>query len=1009
MSSIQESVDEYLRAMENSERFSRQIVARKLLPETEEQTLSADSLSRDLQRIMDKIGLRSLYSHQYEAIEHILAGKNVIISTQTSSGKSMVYNLPVLLSACQGEERHKAIYLFPLKALSQDQQRSLNAIAERLNGLLPQEIPFAEIYDGDTSAYKRSKIRNNPPGVLITNPDMLHLGLLPYHEQWAHFISKLRYIVIDEIHVFKGVFGSHVAWLLKRLRRICSQHGVQPVFILASATVGNPGELARDLTGLEFVSISKSGAKTAPKHITLLNPLDSAAGAATALVESAVRRKLRTIVYTQSRKMTELIAMWIGRRMPAEKHLTASYRAGFLPEDRREIEGRLTSGDLLAVISTSALELGIDIGNLDICILVGYPGSIMATRQRAGRVGRAGQDSLVILIGHEDALDQYFMRNPEDFFSRPVEPVIINPENPAITRQHLVCAAAELPLKSDEEILGKDGRTAVLHELCLSGDLLQSAGGHSWYAARKYPQRHVHLRGGGVHFNLYRKGTPKPFGDVDGHRVFTECHSGAIYLHMAQSYKVEQLDLENRSVLLSPFKGGYYTRALTDKNTEILKIYDQKQLPGAKVCFGLLRVSEQVTSYLRILQGNQRVIGKIPLDLPANIYETEGFWIVFPDSLKAELDREQLHYMGGIHAMEHAVIGLLPLFVLCDRNDIGGISFPWNQQLAASAVFVYDGYAGGMGLTRAGFDCMDELIPKTLEAVKNCACSTGCPSCVHSPKCGSGNRPIDKQACEKVLGKILKPTDKPAWQERIGRPQQTFEVYHPDTAPPVPCRKLSDKQLPDTHPVPESPLPSGQNIEHKEIPAGMAYGVFDLETQKSAQEVGGWHRCHLMGISVACLYDSRQDRYFTYMENSIDRLIEHLMGFDLVVGFNNKRFDNRVLSAYTDIRLADLPSLDLLEIIYVQLGYRLSLDRLAEKTLGIKKSGDGLLALEWYRRGELKKLTDYCLQDVKITKDLFLFAYRQRHLLFQNKAGNTVRLPVDMHAAIDGILQRNQA
>ncbi|WP_051309398.1 DEAD/DEAH box helicase [Desulfogranum japonicum] len=975
MSSIQENVDEYLQAMKNSERFSQQLIAHKLISGNREQTVSAISLHHTLQQILEKIGLHSLYSHQYKSIENILAGKNIIISTQTSSGKSLVYNLPVLLHALQDEIQHKALYLFPLKALAQDQHRSLTTMAAKLRDNIPQNIPFAEIYDGDTSAYKRSKIRKNSPRVLITNPDMLHLALLPYHEQWAHFFSKLRYIVIDEVHTFKGIFGSHVSWLLKRLRRICEYYAVQPIFILASATVGNPQELARELTGLNFVAISESGAKTAPKHITLLNPIDSAAGAATALVESAIRRKLRTIVYTQSRKMTELIAMWIGRRMPAEKHLTASYRAGFLPEDRRDIEHRLASGDLLAVISTSALELGIDIGNLDICILVGYPGSMMATWQRAGRVGRSGQKSLVILIGHEDALDQYFMRNPEEFYTRPVEPVIINPRNQTITRQHLVCAAAEIPLREGEEILTLDEHLTVLTELTLSGDLLQSANGDIWYAARKFPQRHVHLRGGGAHFNLYKKGEKKSFGDVDGHRVYTECHTGAVYLHMAKQYLVNHLDLENQNVLLSPFKGGYYTKALTEKNTEILQIYDQKELPGATVCFGMLRVSEQVTSYLRILHGNQRVIGKTPLDLPATIYETEGFWIVFPDTLKHEIDAEQLHYMGGIHAMEHAIIGLLPLFVLCDRNDIGGISFPWNQQLNASAVFVYDGYAGGMGLTREGFASLEKLLPETLKAVKNCSCHTGCPSCVHSPKCGSGNRPIDKQACTNILASILRPSGSPDIKKQG-------------------VTSLSPSNIPDA--------------QEDSILVNLRFGVFDLETQKSAQEVGGWHRCHLMGISVAVLYDSVQDRYFSYEENNIEKFLEHLAGFDLVVGFNNKRFDNKVLSAYTDIPLSTFPSLDLLEVIHTQLGYRLSLDRLAEKTLGIKKSGNGLQALEWYRKGEMKKLSAYCLQDVKITKNLFLFAYRKHHLLFQNKAGNTVRLPVNIHDAIRNILQRQK-
>ncbi|PIE58572.1 MAG: DEAD/DEAH box helicase [Desulfobulbus propionicus] len=971
MSGIEENVGEYLQAMKESERFSRQLVAHKLLPEKTAQTISAGALGAELQQILRQIGIPSLYSHQYKAINQILADNNIIISTPTSSGKSLVYNLPVLLQACRGAKRHKALYLFPLKALAQDQHRTVCGLFAQLRHSIPDDVPPAAIYDGDTSAYRRKIIRKKPPRVLITNPDMLHRAILPYHEQWAHFFAGLRYVILDEVHTLKGVFGSHAAWLLRRLRRICSIYSVEPTFILASATIGNPIELATELTGLAFTGMTESGAKTAPKHITLLNPIDSAAGAATVLVESAMRRSLRTIVYTQSRKMTELIAIWAAQRMPKHKDLIASYRAGFLPEDRRAIEKRLSSGALLTVIATSALELGIDIGCLDICILVGYPGSIMATWQRAGRVGRAGKESLVILLGQEDALDQYFMRHPEDFFTRPVEPVTINPNNPAIARQHLICAAAEYPLKSGEDLLSTQKQSTLLCELCASGALLQSATGEQWYAARKYPQRHVHLRGGGKRFTLYRTGEDTTFGDIDGHRVYAECHPGAVYLHMAQPYLVDHLDLENHHVQLSLFAGAYYTRPLTEKTTEILEIYEQVTLPGARLFFGLLKVREQITSFLRILKGNHRVIGKTALELPAHIFETEGFWLVLPDSLKTTMDKEQLHYMGGIHAMEHAIIGLLPLFVLCDRNDIGGISFSWNQQLDASAVVIYDGYAGGMGLTRAAFQDIEALLRKTLEAVRTCRCASGCPSCVHSPKCGSGNRPIDKAACVKTLESILSPGSAPKCQHRI-----------PLSTPPL----------------------TGTPEKDKDVLASLRFGVFDLETQKSAQEVGGWSRCHLMGISVAGLFDSREDRYVSYQEDAIDDFLEHLAAFDLVIGFNNKRFDNKVLSAYTNTSLSALPSIDLLEIIYTQLGYRLSLDRVAEHTLGVHKRGNGLLALKWYRQGRMEELIAYCLHDVKITKDLFLFAYRQQHLLFQNKAGNTVRLPVDLRRVIDQVM-----
>ena len=963
----QTGVLEYLTALKQSEKFGQQVVAHRTTPPKTADYASCDLLSAPIQSLLQKIGINTLYSHQTAAIQHITTGRHVIISTATASGKSLIYNLPVLQSLLT-QNQTKALYLFPLKALAQDQLKALQNLAQHLPENMLPPINVAAIYDGDTSGYKRKKIREQLPAVLITNPDMLHLSLLPYSDKWAHLFSHLKYIIIDEVHTYRGVFGSHIAWVLRRLNRMCEAYGTQPTYILTSATVGNPEALAQNLTGQRFVSVSSSGAGTATKHTLLLNPIDSAGGAATLLLDAAVHRKLRTIIYTQSRKMTELIAMWSGKRLKDYQQNIASYRAGFLPEDRRLIEKKLVTGELLAVITTSALELGIDIGTLDICILVGYPGSIMATRQRAGRVGRKNRESLVILIGHEDALDQYFMRNPEDFFTRQVESVTINPFNTYIASQHLVCAAAEIPLHQEEPLLQAYDLDQQLQELTITGELLQSADGNSWFAARKYPQRHISIRGSGHPFMIYLSGTNKKIGEVDGHRVIKECHRGAIYLHMAQSYYVDALDMEEKAVYVNPISPNYFTRVQSTKTTEILEEFSQTKLEGVVVAFGRLRVTEHITGYLKILSGSMKIIGRRPLDLPPQTFETEGYWLLLPPYIKTACEHHQLHFMGGIHAMEHALIGLMPLLVLCDRNDIGGISHPWHDQIEGAAVFVYDGHAGGIGLARQAFSKIHHLVKSTLKAVRSCSCDAGCPSCVHSSKCGSGNRPIDKRACVYIMEALLKP---PPATSSTG-------VKHP----PVPA--LSNETIQTKQPL---SLPEN-------------YCVFDIETKRSAQEVGGWHRARNMGVSVAVVYDNRQQAFFVYEEKQIKDLITSLFSFDLVVGFNNKRFDNKVLSAYTRRNLSNLPSFDILEAIYNQLGYRLSLDHLAEQTLGKSKQGHGLQALEWFKQGEMEKLTAYCQEDVQLTKELFLFGIQQQYLLFQNKAKKKVRLPVNFQTAL---------
>ncbi|RUM37995.1 MAG: DEAD/DEAH box helicase, partial [Desulfobulbus sp.] len=815
--------------------------------------------------------------------------------------------------------RARALYLFPLKALAQDQLKGINRLAALMPGCFSdRSLPAAAVYDGDTSSYHRKKIRDHLPAILLTNPDMLHLSLLPYHHLWGTLFANLTHVVLDEVHTYRGVFGSHMAWVIRRLRRICSVYGSNPVFILSSATIGNPEELGEKLLSEQVSVITESGAPQAKKNFILLNPLDSAPIAATMLLEAALHRKLRTIVYTQSRKLTELITLWSQKRCKENRDKIASYRAGFLPEDRRRIEQKLASGELLAVISTSALELGIDIGGLDICLLVGYPGSIMATHQRGGRVGRSGRESLVVLIGHEDALDQNFMRHPDDFFSRPVEPVALDPENRTIAASHLVCAAAETPIFRDEKIIQSRNIAPLLPELTTTGKLLQSAEGNTWFSARKYPQRKVSLRGTTNTFLLYNVDGRRLLGEIDGYRACRECHEGAVYLHMAKTWLVQRFDETAREILLKAASPPYYTRTLVDKDTEIEETYTTTTCGNATVSFGRLRVTERIHAYQKILIGRQKVIAQIPLDFPPRIFATKGMWLEISPEIQQKIERENIHFMGSIHALEHAMIGMMPLLVLCDRNDIGGISYPLHEQTGRATIFIYDGYAGGVGLCEKGFAATQELLVETEKIVSECGCDLGCPTCVHSPKCGSGNRPIDKNGCIRLL-QYLRRTDIP------GKMTTTAKLS------PVLVPK-KDKKISFQLPV--------------------NWGVFDLETKYSAAEVGGWHKAEKMGISMGVVYDGGRDMFTAYTEEQVPQLVDHLFNLELVVGFNNKKFDNRVLAAYSRKPLSRLPSFDILEQVFMQLGYRLSLNRLAEHTLGIKKSADGLQALTWYRQGE---------------------------------------------------------
>ncbi len=947
----------YVKAIKTHHEFRDAFVYHRYLPPRPSLYGPQLDFHADIQETIRHLGFNGLYLHQVEAIEHLRHGKNVLVATPTASGKSLIYNLTVLEEILKN--RHvRALYLFPLKALEQDQLKNLSLWLRRLTA----EKISAEIYDGDTTPYRRKKIRTEMPHILFTNPDMLHRGILAHHQNWERLLKNLSFVILDEVHTYRGIFGSHLNQVIRRLKRLCHLYGTRPRFILLSATICNPKEFGETLVEERLEIVQSVGAPKAGQHFLFLNPETSPNFSAAKLFIDCITKGFRTIAFTQSRKVTELMHVWVSQLSPGIKDKISSYRAGFMPGERREVEKRLASGDLLGVISTSALEMGIDIGYLDICLLVGYPGTIINTWQRGGRVGRSERESMVILIAKPDALDQYFMRHPADFFERSFEAAILDPNNPYVVEAHLPCAAAEAPITLDDEVFWPRGLPSHLKSLETQGILNRTVEGKpTWFASKRNPQLYVDIRSAGETYTIFEKGTGQAIGTIDGIRAFKECHQGAVYLHRARQYLVDRLILKKKDIIVHATHLRYFTRARGEKETEIIKVHRSRPKGQFLVREGELKVTEMVTGYEKRALPGQELMGVFPLDLPPQIFETTGFWIEIEPELKDLVEQKGLHFMGGIHAIEHAAIGMFPLFALCDRNDVGGICYPYHDQVGKSAIFIYDAYPGGVGLASRGFDIVFELLEKTMNHVKSCPCEQGCPSCIHSPKCGSGNKPLDKQAALLILEVLL--------------------GY-------LPLSRISggkDEQEP-------APLP----LEGEKLPQEPRILYLDLETQKTAQDVGGWHNIHLMRVSVVVIFDSIDKKFHVFDEDNIESLFDHLDKADLVVGFNIKRFDYTVLGAYTEKGLKDLPTFDILEDIYKRLGFRLGLDHLATETLNRGKTANGLQAVEWFRQGEIKKLTKYCSQDVNVTRGLFQYGLENGHLIYREKRDNRrVRLLVD--------------
>jgi DEAD/DEAH box helicase domain-containing protein len=720
-------------------------------------------------------GIQMLYEHQAQAVQAAFAGP-MIVTTGTASGKSLCFQLPTL-EVLVTDPHARALYLYPTKALAQDQARALNAF-----GLTRQIRPA--IYDGDTPHKERPSIRQRS-NLVITNPDMLHVGILPHHANWGDLFSNLAFVVIDEAHAYRGVFGSHVANVIRRLRRAAAFYGTTPRFLLTSATIANPVELAQKLTGLPDIQlIDRDDAPQQSRHVAIWNPplLDEALGTrASALAEAAellaelVSAGARTICFMKSRKGVELILrMTTDRLEPELAERIAPYRAGYTPQQRHEIEARLVSGDLLGVVSTDALELGIDIGELDAAICVTFPGTVASLRQMWGRAGRRSR-GLAVYVAGEDALDQFFARHPEEFLRRPVEAAIIDPDSPEIRAEHLLCAAHEAPITEDDaQFLGDDVLDAAA-ELVEAGLLRERASGFVPRRADDYPAARVALRSASADsFALIDRSSGEIFGTIEAGRAFSTVHDGAIYLHMGRSYLVLELDLDHRRAILEPFDGNYFTQTKSESMTFIERTHEQRLTHGVKLSYGAIVYSETVLGFQRKHLQDHSVIDFVGLDLPTTEFSTRALWyeldgiipgpgpltgtqlraIGGPGGDPAPEPFPQEHLLGALHALEHAQIAVLPLIAMCDRWDIGGLSTNAHPQTGVPTIFIYDGHPGGIGITRRGYEAFDRLVLDASRLIGECPCKDGCPSCVQSPKCGNPNDPLSKPGALELLRRM---------------------------------------------------------------------------------------------------------------------------------------------------------------------------------------------------------------------------------------------------------------
>ncbi|HPS88902.1 MAG TPA: DEAD/DEAH box helicase [Methanosarcina vacuolata] len=759
-------ISHFLNQIKASSRYENQIVHNEKIP-SREALYAPLSLKPQVKAALSGIRIEDLYVHQAEAIEKIREGKDIVLCTTTASGKSLTYMVPIF-ETILNEPEATALYISPLNALVNDQLKSFLEFEESLKS----GAGIAR-YTGALSEAEKRKVREGQTNVVLTNPEMIHMSFLAWHHLWRRFFSNLRFIVVDESHYYRGVIGSNMANLLRRLLRVAEYYGASPQFICCSATIGNPEDHTETLLGRKAAVVDNNGSFQGSQQFIFWNPplymnnkgctlRRSSFSEASSLFSKAVQAGLQTLAFTRSRQGVERMYKSC-RELLRSRNLSpaiCSYRSGYFDQEREEIEKKMNSGEIRGVISTNALELGIDIGGLDACILDGYPGTVMSARQQAGRAGRSGNESLVILVAGTNALDQYYMRNPIDFFTRSSENAVLNPKNPYILAGHLLCAAKELPLRaSDEKFFGK-GYPRVVELLEAEGLL---AGDDLKYSTDPFPYKHVSLRGiDNNTYSLLAFEGEKRFPiekDIEETLAFRECHPGAVYMHRGESYYINRIDHEKKEIHAIKTHDTYYTKPMIDSSVLVQETYAVKPLLHAsevEVGLGEVEVTDRVIGYRKIQTQSNDVMSAHSLEMPPVSLQTMALWLKLPDRLQELVGEHKLDFAGGIHAIEHAMISMYPLHLLVDRSDVGGVSTPSHPDLGGkSGIFIYDGHRGGVGYAEKGYDLIEEVLDGTLKAIESCPCESGCPSCIQSPKCGNNNEPLDKHAAIMLLHELL--------------------------------------------------------------------------------------------------------------------------------------------------------------------------------------------------------------------------------------------------------------
>ena len=731
-----------LQILKSSKSYKKNITSVVTYPFANGKWIDISFLPENLREKLLSIGIERLYPYQKRVYQAIKERKNVAIVSPTASGKTLSFHLPIIEFLEKGE---KAIYVYPTKALTRDQERQLKRYSEN--------VKFG-IYDGDTPVPKRRILRRTSQ-VILTNPEMIHYSILPYHTSWNLFLSRTSFVVFDEAHLYSGIFGSNVSSLIRRMKRVFSFYGRKVNFIFSSATVSNPDEFFHKLLRENVEIITANESEKQKKTYIFIKPVEERSTYTETLwiLEEIVKNGFRGICFMRSRKGVELMYRYLLNRLPEEyRNKIAPYRAGYSKETRREIERKLSTGEILLVVSTNALELGIDIGDLDVAVISGYPGTISSFLQESGRAGRR-KPGYTILVAEKDPLNEYIIKHPEDVLEKPVERLVIDDENEIILKKHILCASFEIPITERDRNVFGPRLNEVVNKLKEDKRLKEIRG--KFIPIESMPHRFVSLRNFDEdEFSLITE-DGNLLEILDSWRAFSEAHPGAVYYHEGESFIVTNIDLNTREITLKPMEVPYYTQSLEISSVNIKNVYEEKTEHGIKIFFGEVEVTSRIIGYQKRQHFTNNLLGEVPLGLPERVFETQSLWFLIPEKIKEENKRRGGDFHGGIHALEHLLIGVFPLIAISDRKDIGGLSHPVHPDTMKPTIFIYDGYPEGIGFSKKGYENFSSLIKYGYEVVSKCPCKDGCPSCIYSPKCGNRNKPLDKKSAILILELIL--------------------------------------------------------------------------------------------------------------------------------------------------------------------------------------------------------------------------------------------------------------